>query len=141
MRLDYGVTTRGKSQTITQFQGKDVDNSVLEILQRGVNGPADLARAKRADGFVDRHDAPHLRGVNIFATQDFELRVHHFATSGTLLIDFHFAVEDRVPGQASDGLRGSRRGKTCREASPYRLEQANGKWRLGHTCHEQPGRS
>ena len=94
-RLDYGVATRGKSQAITQFQGKDVDNGVFEILQRGVNGAADLARPERADDLVNGHDATHFRRVHILAAQHFELRIHHFATSGTLLIDFHFAVEDQ----------------------------------------------
>src|SRR5260370_292504 len=81
----------------------------IEGLQRRINGAANRTRTKRADGFVDRHDAADLGGVDfltgsgfirgvrgggvIDAAEQLDLRIHHLEARGAHFVDFCFPVQ------------------------------------------------
>ncbi len=95
MRVDQGIATRGIAQPVAQRGRQERrEYSGSRFVQRGINGAADHARAKGADGFIDGHDAAHLGGIDFAGAQHFDLRIHHFSARGAQLIDFHFAVEN-----------------------------------------------
>src|SRR5208283_3694823 len=86
-----------RTKEIERFEGfAGVGNIGIQVLQRGVNGAANLARTKSADSFVDGNDAAHLDGIHLFAGKHFNLGIDHLAARGTELIDFDFAVEDEL---------------------------------------------
>src|SRR5271165_2634835 len=94
MSLDDGIAASGIVQAIAKRFGKDVGQAVVEILERGVDGAANLARAESAHGFVDGNDAADFSGVESFGAEDFDLRINHFAAGRAQLVDFDFAVKD-----------------------------------------------
>ena len=98
MSFDQRPAAAGKGEALPQLRGEDVGDIRIEILERGINGAANLARAEGADGFVDGDDAAHFRGIDFVGVgiQDFNLGIHHFAAGGAILVDLDFAVKDQL---------------------------------------------
>ena len=68
---------------------------MIDKLDGGVHGAANLAGAERADGFIDGDNAADFAGVRFFVTEDFDLRIDHLEARGTESIDLRFAVKDK----------------------------------------------
>ena len=96
MDVDQGFAARGIAETRAQLFRKNVGDSAFgELLDGGVHGAANLARAERADGFVNGNDAADFGGVRVIvAAEQLDMRIDHFEAGGAELIDFDFAVED-----------------------------------------------
>jgi len=106
----------------------------VEILQRGVDGAANGARAEGGDAFVDGNDAADFGGIDfllrgrlvafvrgggmIDAAKQLDLRIDHFDARGAHFIDFGFAVENEELALLEAALRGSRRGKNLQGSWP-----------------------
>jgi len=96
MRLDEGVAARRVFEFLAEGRGKNVRDAGVQILKCGINGATNLARAKGADRLVNGHDTAHFRGIDFVTVKNFDLRVHHFPTRGTQLINFNLAVKDEL---------------------------------------------
>ena len=94
MRLDNSVATGGIVKFFAKRSGENLGNVGVEVLKSGVDGAANLAAAKSADGFIDGNNAAHFGGVEALSADDFHLRIDHLAARGTELIDFDFTVEN-----------------------------------------------
>jgi len=110
MGLDNGVAAERKIHATADGRGKKIGKVRIEMLQRGVSGTAESARAESADGFVDGDDAADFGGVGVLSVglavvrakvppgggvaEQFKLRIDHFHAGGAKAIDFDFAVED-----------------------------------------------
>ncbi len=109
MRQRQGLVTRGVTEAQAQLLRHHVRHARIERLQRGVDGAANGAGTKGGDGFVDRHDAADLGGVDfltgsgfirgvrgggvIDAAEQLDLRIHHLEARGTHFVDFCFPVQ------------------------------------------------
>ena len=98
VRLDDGVAANRKIHAAADGRGKEIGKTWIKMLQGGVRGAADGARAESADGFVDGNDAADFGRVVIFfpgfLAEQFELRIDHFHARRAEAIDFDFAVQD-----------------------------------------------
>src|SRR6266404_3291019 len=96
VRVDDGFGVRGKAEANAQGIGQDVGHALIDELDGGVHGAANLLGAEGADGFVDGDDAADFSGVEFLAAEDFDLRIDHFEARGAELVDFRFAVENEL---------------------------------------------
>src|SRR6266478_2574389 len=94
--MNQSFAARGIAEAGTQRLGQDIGHSLIDELDGGVHGAANLARAEGADGFVNGDDAADFGGVHFFAAEDFDLRIDHFQARGAELVDFRFAVKDEL---------------------------------------------
>ena len=70
MSVNQSFAARGIVRAAARISGgKNVGNVCSRVLQRGVNRAANHARAERADGFVNGHDAAHFGGVHFVAAR------------------------------------------------------------------------
>ncbi len=73
-----------------------VGHLLIDELDGGVHGAANLPGTEGADGFVDGDDAADFGGVHFFAAEDFDLRIDHFQARGAQLVDLRFAMKDEL---------------------------------------------
>src|SRR5712672_1256822 len=92
--MDESFATRGIAEAGAQSFGKNVRHAMVNELDGGVHGAANLAGAEGADGFVNGNDAADFGGVEFLAAEDFDLRIDHFKARGAQLVNFGFAVKD-----------------------------------------------
>ena len=89
-----GFAARRKTEAGAQCFGEDIGHALIDELNGGEHGAANLAGAEGADGFVDGNDAADFGGVEFLVAEDFDLRIDHFKARGTEFVDFRFAVKD-----------------------------------------------
>ena len=94
--MDESVAPSGKLQLFAEGNGQNIWNGVLKILQRGVNGAANHARAECAYGFIDGNDAASFCRIDFGGADDFDMRIDHLAARRAQFIDFHFAVKNEL---------------------------------------------
>jgi len=110
VRLRQGLKARRIAKPVTQIFGQNVWDTRVEILQRGIDGAANGARAEGGDAFVDGNDAADFGGIDfllrgrlvafvrgggmIDAAKQLDLRIDHFDARRAHLVDFGFAVEN-----------------------------------------------
>ena len=77
--MDQGVATRRITEAGAQVFGKNIGDSAFnELLDGGVHGAANLARAEGTNGFVNGNDAADFGGVRLAVAEHLELRIDHF---------------------------------------------------------------
>ena len=94
--VDQGFAARRIAETRAQSLGENVGHVRIEELDGGVHRAANLARAKRADGFVNGNDAADFGGVRLVVAEHLELRIDHFEAGRAELVNFDFAVKDQL---------------------------------------------
>src|SRR5260370_9041293 len=92
--VNEGFGASGKAQAVAERIRQNVRHAVIDDLDGGVHGAANLAGAEGADSFVDGDDAADFGGVEFFVVEDFDLRIDHFEARGAELVDFRFAMKD-----------------------------------------------
>ena len=98
MHVGERVAARREPIAGEQRGGQRVGNGGVEVGQRGVDHPAQRARAEAPDGLIDRHDAAYFGGVGGFIPHELVLRIDHLQAPGPVGIDVHFAVQhDALP--------------------------------------------
>ena len=105
MRLDQGVAARRIFQFFKKRRWQNIKDIGIKVLQNGVNGAADLARAESADGFVDGDDATGVEGgfgVVFVAGEKFRFRMHHLQLTA-VAVEFDFA-EERDAGTGGEAV-------------------------------------
>ena len=95
MRANNGVAARGIAQPRAQPFRQDIRHLLIDKLHRRVQRAANLLGAERADGLINRHDAPDFRGIHLLAVQQLDLRIDHLQPCGPHPVDFHFAVKNQ----------------------------------------------
>ena len=96
MRLYQSFPASRKLQPLSNVLRQHINNVLLQILQGGINGAADLPGTKGSNRFVNGHDSAHFGGIDFLAVQDFDRRIHHLSASRALLVNFHLAVKDQL---------------------------------------------
>ena len=100
--MNQRFAARGIAEPRAQSLRQDIRHPRIKELHGRIHGVANLLRAKRANGFVNRHDAPDFSGIHLLAAQQFHLRIHHFQPRGPQFIHFRLAMKNqRLPGLQS----------------------------------------
>src|SRR5205807_8704059 len=82
VRVDESFATRGIAEASAQGFRQNVGHAMVNELDGGVHGAANLAGAEGADGFINGNDAADFGGVHFFVAEDFDLRIDHFEARG-----------------------------------------------------------
>ena len=95
MCVNEGFAARGIVQAAAQTFRQNIRHPGIDELHCSVHRAPNLLGAERPDRFVNRHDAPHFRRIDLIAVQQLDLWIDHLQARGPQPVDFHLAVQNQ----------------------------------------------